>query len=136
MACHLVMRDKNYRDWQIASHKSGSAQVTSSGKRTREAIPGKTKIHSGSSLRYPIRMQPILAWVRSLLARRRCAITFEKISPSSSHFLAVSNLLTEFNFAGNATDLKKSRHEYSFINLVILWRGEIYLQISVSLPAS
>ena len=65
-----------YRFWQISSHKSGLAQVTSSVKRTREAIPGKTKIQSGRSLRYPMRMQPILACVRSLLAKSLWAITF------------------------------------------------------------
>ena len=78
----------NYRDWQISSHKSGSAHVTSSGKRTREAIPGNTKIQSGRSLRYPIRMQPNLAWVRSLLAKSRCTITFSRITNNMfAHFL-------------------------------------------------
>ena len=40
-----------------------------------EAIPGKTMIQSGRSLRYPAKMVPALAWVMFLLDSERWTMT-------------------------------------------------------------
>ena len=81
-----------YGDPQISMQASLEAHATSSGYKTRAAIPGKTIIHNGSSFNHEAKIHPPLACTIVLAAKALWTITW---SEHQYHIEEIDNPNTE-----------------------------------------